>query len=47
VINATTGKTLFSYKDSQAGSDFYGAATIAHGMLYIGNMDGNLYAFGL
>ncbi len=47
VINATTGKTLFSYKDSQAGSDFYGAATIAHGVFYIGNMDGNLYAFGL
>ena len=47
VINATTGKTFFSYKDSQAGSDFYGAATIAHGVLYIGNMDGNLYAFGL
>ena len=47
VINATTGKTLFSYKDSQAGSDFYGAATIAQGVLYIGNMDGNLYAFGL
>ena len=47
VINATTGKTLFSYKDSQDDSDFYGGATIAHGVLYIGNMDGNLYAFGL
>ncbi len=47
VINATTGKVLFSYKDSHAGSDFYGAASIAHGVLYVGNMDGNLYAFGL
>ena len=47
MINATTGKTLFSYKDSQIGSAFYSAASIAHGVLYIGNMDGNLYAFGL
>ncbi len=47
VINAETGKVLFSYKDPKAGSLFYGAASIAHGMLYIGSTNGNLYAFGL
>ncbi len=47
VLNAATGKTLFSYRATQVGSFFYGSASIAHGMLYIGDMNGNLYAFGL
>ena len=47
VIAASTGQTLFRYQDTNSGSLFYGAASISNGMLYIGNQDGNLYAFGL
>jgi polyvinyl alcohol dehydrogenase (cytochrome) len=44
-IDAATGATLFVFTDNHAGSIFYGAPSIAHAMLFIGNMDGNLYAF--
>jgi len=47
VINAVSGKTLFVYKDTSSASIFYGAASISHGMLYVGNYDGNLIALGL
>lgn len=46
VLNATTGATLFRYADS-SGSPFYGGPTISHGIIYIGNMDGNLYSFNI
>jgi len=44
-VDARTGETLFVFTDAHAGSIFYGAPSIAHAMLFIGNMDGNLYAF--
>jgi len=44
-VDAETGDTLFVFTDSHTGSIFYGAPSIAHAMLFIGNMDGNLYAF--
>ena len=47
VFDASTGNTLFSYPDTNTNSLFWGAATISNGVLYEGNMDGNLYAFGL
>lgn len=47
VLNAQTGKKLYVYQDMTSGAGFWGAASIAHGVLYIGNMDGKLYAFGL
>lgn len=47
VIAASTGQTLFRYQDTKSGSLFYGAASISNGVLYIGNQDGHLYAFGL
>lgn len=47
VVSAKSGKMLFVYKDRGDQSTFDGAASISHGMLYIGNFDGNLYAFGL
>jgi len=47
IISAASGKTLFTYTDSNNGSVFGGAASIANGVLYVGNFDGNLYAFGL
>ncbi len=46
-LDATSGQLLFSYKDHTKGSVFYGAASISKGMLYVGNFDGNFYAFGL
>ena len=47
IFSAATGNNLFSYNDPSSYSLFWGAATISHGVLYIGNFDGNLYAFGL
>ncbi len=47
VLDATQGTTVFAYQDTTKGSTFDGAATIAHGMLYIGNLDGTLFAFTL
>jgi outer membrane protein assembly factor BamB len=44
-LDASTGATLWSYEDSASGSDFWGAMTIANGVVYAGNQDGNLYAF--
>ncbi len=44
-VSAETGATLFVFRDQRSDSIFYGAPAIAHAMLFIGNMDGNLYAF--
>ena len=41
------GHTLFTYTDTNTGSHFYGPASISNGVLYIGNFDGYLYAFGM
>ena len=47
-LNAATGKQLFLYRDTTKGtSAFWGAATVSNGILYIGNEDGILFAFGL
>ena len=47
VLNATSGMTLFVYRDANAYSTFDGPATVSNGVLYVGNLDGMLYAFGL
>lgn len=47
VLNATSGATILQYTDSGPGTYFYSAATVANGMIYAPNDDGNLYAFGL
>lgn len=47
VVNASTGSTLFTYLDSRTRSNFWGPAMISNGMLFEGNADGFLYAFGL
>jgi polyvinyl alcohol dehydrogenase (cytochrome) len=47
VLNTTSGTTLFDYTDANAYSTFDGPATVSNGVLYIGNLDGILYAFGL
>ncbi len=47
VVDAVTNQTLFRFHDINRGSIFFGSASISNGMMYIGNMDDNLYAFGL
>lgn len=47
LVDASSGKTLFSFTDPTKGALFYGAPSIAHGVLYVGNFDGFLYAFGV
>ncbi len=46
VLDAASGKTLYRYDDTNSGAMFYGGASIAGGVIYIGNMDGNLFAIG-
>ena len=46
LLNATSGQTLFSYTDPTKDAVFYGAASPSNGVLYVGNFDGNFYAFG-
>jgi outer membrane protein assembly factor BamB len=46
VIAASDGHTLYSYTDTKNNSHFYGPASISNGVLYTGNVDGYLYAFG-
>ena len=45
-IATSTGAILWSYQDTNSGSDFWGAPTISNGRVYVGNQDGSLYAFG-
>ncbi|HJT59766.1 MAG TPA: PQQ-binding-like beta-propeller repeat protein [Ktedonobacteraceae bacterium] len=45
IVDATNGATRFSYHDTSKDSTFDGAPTIAHGVMYVGNLDGTLYAF--
>jgi len=46
VISASSGTTLFHFLDSNSGSIFYGAPSISKGVIYVGNIDGRLYAIG-
>lgn len=46
VMAASSGQTLFRYFDTNTGSAFWSGASISNGVIYIGNIDGRLYAFG-
>jgi len=46
-VDAATGKQIFTFNDTSAGSFFAGTATIVNGNLYVGNEDGSLFAFGV
>src|SRR5712692_8941227 len=46
IVDATTGNHLFNYQDTNPSSNFSGPASISNGVLYQGNMDGKMYAFG-
>lgn len=45
-FGASTGSTLFSYQDTNPGSNFWAPPTISDGVAYLGNQDGTLFAFG-
>lgn len=45
IVDATTANTLYRFQDTQSGGTFYGAASVSNGVLYVGGMDGHLYAF--
>jgi len=45
VLDAASGKLLFSYHDADRDAAFYGWASLSHGVLYIGSTDGKLFAF--
>jgi len=47
LVGTQTGTQLFSFHDTSTGSQFIGPGSIANGVLYHGNIDGYLYAFGL
>jgi outer membrane protein assembly factor BamB len=52
LVATADGSTLFAAWDHSSNSQYYGPATISHGVLYngvlyIGNKDGKLYAYGL
>jgi outer membrane protein assembly factor BamB len=45
-LDASTGKVLFQYQDTNY-SQFWGAASVSSGIVYVGNQNGRLFAFGL
>ena len=47
LFDAATGNILFTYTDTRSGSTFFSGAAVAEGMVFQGNLDGYLYAFGL
>ncbi|MEO8970980.1 MAG: PQQ-binding-like beta-propeller repeat protein, partial [Ktedonobacteraceae bacterium] len=47
VLAAASGTTLYRFEDTSSGSIFYGGASIVNGVIYIGNMDGHLYALSV
>jgi polyvinyl alcohol dehydrogenase (cytochrome) len=47
ILSATTGSTLARLSDGKPGSLLYDGPTIADGVLYVGNLDGNLYAYSV
>jgi outer membrane protein assembly factor BamB len=47
VMNASSGSTVARLHDSLAGSKLYGGPSISNGVLFVGNIDGNIYAYSL
>jgi outer membrane protein assembly factor BamB len=46
LVATADGSNLFKAWDHHRGSEYFGAASISHGVLYIGNRDGYFYAYG-
>jgi hypothetical protein len=47
VHDSASGQNLITLTDANSGSLYFGAASISQGVLYVGNMDGILHAYGL
>jgi outer membrane protein assembly factor BamB len=47
VMNASTGTTVARLTDSKSGSLLYAGPTISNGIVIVGNLDGNLYAYSI
>jgi polyvinyl alcohol dehydrogenase (cytochrome) len=47
VMNASTGATLARLTDNKSGSLLYAGPTISNGIVFVGNLDGNLYAYSI
>ena len=47
VMNASTGATVARLSDNLAGSLLYGGPSISNGVLFVGNIDGNIYAYSV
>jgi outer membrane protein assembly factor BamB len=47
ILDAATGQSRFDYDVAGPGATFFGSATVSNGVLYIGNENGSLFAFGL
>lgn len=47
VMDTSSGQILTRLTDSSNPSRFYAPASISNGVIYIGNMDWNLFAYGL
>jgi PQQ-like domain len=47
VMNASTGATVARLHDNLTGSKLYGGPSISNGVLFVGNIDGNIYAYTL
>jgi outer membrane protein assembly factor BamB len=46
-LNASTGNALFQYQYSDPSLGFWGGASVSRGVVYVGNADARLFAFGL
>ena len=47
VMNASSGATVARLHDSLTGSLLYGGPSISNGVLFVGNIDGNIYAYSI
>jgi len=47
VMNTSSGNTLARLTDNKRGSLLYGGPTISNGIVFEGNLDGNLYAYSV
>ena len=47
VMNASSGSTVARLTDNLAGSTLYGGPSISNGVLFVGNIDGHIYAYSL
>jgi len=46
-VSTSSGQILKTLSDTGNGSLYYGAASVSKGIVYVGNMDKKLYAYGL